>query len=105
MSAPTHSELGALLGRTVSSEQGQAVLSIITAMASAYTRGQGFTNGVPNAEIRAVILAAAARLLSNPRGLLVDETEGPAAVSYRSAFTGWSVAESFVLNRYRVRAQ
>ena len=105
MSAPTHLELGALMGGTVSSEQGQAVLSIITAMASAYTRGQGFTAGVPNAEIRAVILAAAARLLSNPRGLLIDETEGPAAVSYRSAFTGWTVAEGFVLNRYRVRAQ
>lgn len=94
-----------MLGRTVSSEQGAAVLQVVTAMASAYTRGAGFTNGVPNAEIRAVILAASARLLSNPRGLLMDETEGPAAVSYRSAFTGWTVAESFVLNRYRVRAQ
>src|SRR4051812_8311482 len=69
------------------------------------TRGQGFTDGEPNQDIRAVILTAAARLLSNPRGLLMDETKGPESVSYRSAFTGWTVAELFVLNRYRVTAR
>jgi hypothetical protein len=93
------------MGRAVSSEQGQAVLSIVTAMASAYTRGRGFFNGEPNADIRAVILSASARLLSNPRGLLYDETVGPESVSYRSAFTGWTVAELVTLNRYRERAQ
>jgi len=73
-------------------------------MASAYTRGAGFAGGVPNSEIRAVILTAASRLVSNARGLLWDEAEGPASVSYRSAFNGWTVAEGYVLNRYRVRA-
>ena len=105
MAAPTVSDLGALTGRTVSSEQGTAVLSIVTAMASAYTRGQGFTAGVPNGEIRAVILTASARLISNTTGLLYDELEGPSQISYRSAFSGWTVAELFVLNRYRVSAQ
>lgn len=104
MPAPTYLELAALLGRTVESEQGSAVLQVITAMAKAYTRDQGFTNGEPNEDIRAVILTAAARLLSNPSGLMIDEMEGPAMVAYRSAFTGWTVAEYYVLNRYRVRA-
>lgn len=104
MSAPTYSELGALLGQAVSQEQGTAVLAMISAMASAYTRGEGFNDGAPNSEIRAVILAAAARFISNPRGLLIDETEGPASVSYRSSFQGWTTGELYVLNRYRVRA-
>jgi hypothetical protein len=104
MAAPTVSDLGALTGRTVSEEQGTAVLAIVTAMASAYTRGQGFTAGVPNGELRAVILTASARLAANSGGLLYDEVEGPSQISYRSAFTGWTVPEQFVLNRYRVRA-
>lgn len=104
MAAPTVSDIAGLLGRDVDSAQGVAVLSIVTAMVSEYTRGQGFTNGVPTDGLRAVILSASLRLLANPRGLLIDETEGPSAVSYRSAFAGWTVAELYVLNNYRVRA-
>lgn len=104
MAAPTVDDLGALLGRQVSEEQGLTCLQVVTAMASAYTRGAGFTAGVPNDEIRAVILSASARLLSNPSGLAYDETEGPSSVSYRSAFNGWTAAELFVLNRFRVQA-
>lgn len=105
MGAPSVTDLGALMGRAVSSEQATAVLSIVTAMASAYTRGQGFANGVPNVEIRAVILTAAARLASNSSALLYDEAEGPSSVSHRSAFSGWTTSELHVLNRFRVRAQ
>jgi hypothetical protein len=104
MAAPTYTELAALLGRTVTEEQGSAVLSVITAMATAYTRDIGFTGGVPNDAIKAVILTGASRLISNSSGLLLDETEGPSSVSYRSAFTGWTISELGVLNRYRVRA-
>lgn len=104
MAAPTYSDLGALLGTAVTAEQGGAALSVVTAMASAYTRGQGFEDGVPNSDIEAVITTAACRLLSNPSGLLRDETHGPESVSYRSSFTGWSVAERIVLDRYRVKA-
>lgn len=93
-----------MLGRQVSPEQGLACLQVVTAMAAAYTRGQGFTGGVPNDEISAVILSASARLLSNPSGLAYSETEGPSSVSYHGAFTGWTVAETFVLQRYRVNA-
>jgi hypothetical protein len=78
---------------------------VVTAMASAYTRGQGFTAGVPNNEIRAVILSAAARFLANPRGLLLSETVGPEQIEFRSAFTGWTTGELYVLDRYRVKAR
>lgn len=105
MAAPQVSDLAALTGTAVSQEQGAAVLSIVSAMASAYTRGQGFTAGVPNDEVRAVILTASARLISNATGLLYNEVEGPSQIQYSSAFSGWTVGELFVLNRYRTRAQ
>jgi hypothetical protein len=105
MSAPTYSNLGALLGRAISPEQGEVVLQVVSAMAKAHTRGGiGWTGDVPNAEIAAVILTASARLIVNATGLLFDETEGPSSISYRSAFTGWTLVERMTLDRYRVKA-
>jgi hypothetical protein len=108
MAAPEVSALTALLygdsGTTVDAAQGAAALSTVTQMASAYTRSVGFTDGVPNADISAVIVTAAARLLAHPRQLPVDETVGPDSASFRTGFTGWSVLETIVLQRYRVTA-
>jgi hypothetical protein len=98
-------ELGALLGRTVTQEQGNAVLAIVTSMAKAYTRDEGFTAGVPNDELRSVILSASARLIAHPRQLGMSENLGPESASWREGFTGWTVAELFTLNRYRKRAE
>lgn len=105
MSAPTYTDLGALLGRSVTEVQGNAVIQVVTSMVNAYTRGEGFTSGVPNDELRAVVLTAAARLLAHPRQLGMAETVGPESVSYREGFTGFTVAELFTLNRYRKRAE
>ncbi len=105
MSAPTFSDLAALLGRPVTEAQGNAVIQVITSMVSAYTRSQGFEDGVPNDELRAVILTASARLLAHPRQLGMAETLGPESASYREGFAGWTVSELFVLNRYRRRAE
>lgn len=80
------------------------MLSTVTQLANAYTRGVGFSGGTPNADISAVILTASARLLANPTQLLIDQTLGPSSVSYRSAFQGWTVLELTVLARYRVKA-
>ena len=84
--------------------QGAAVIAYVTQLVNAYTRGVGFTAGVPNADLSAVILGAAARVWAHPRQLPVDETEGQESVSWRAGFNGWSVAETLVLDRYRVRA-
>ena len=79
--------------------------SVVTVMARAYTRGNGFNNGQPNDELAAVITTAAARLAANPSGFPNDKTAGEFSQSLRGAFGGWTLAEQFVLNRYRVRAQ
>ena len=75
--------------------------TIITAMARAYTRGNGFTDAEPNDEITAVITTATARLVANPEQIAT--TTGSVAVN--GGFTGWTLAETFVLNRHRKRAQ
>ncbi len=77
------------------------VVAVVTALAKAYTRGRGFTVGGPNADVAAVITTAAVRLLANPEQLPNDV----GSVSLRGGFDGWTLAEQFALNRYRVRAQ
>lgn len=78
-------------------------IAIVTAMAKAYTRDRGFdaTTGEPFDDVAAVITTATARLLANPDQL--PKATGPFTVN--GGFTGWSLAETFVLNRYRKRAQ
>ncbi|WP_028476098.1 hypothetical protein [Nocardia sp. CNY236] len=78
--------------------------AITTALASAYTRGEGFTDGEPNDDIAAVITTATARLVANPVQLQHLDTVGPFTEQFSSAFRGWNLAETFVLNRYRKRA-
>lgn len=74
---------------------------VITAMVRAYTRGVGFVDTHPNDELAAVITTASARLCANPEQAITDV----GTVSIRNAFNGFTLAELFVLNRYRKRAQ
>ena len=108
MAAPTVDDLAAFLGRddmgdAVSYYQVDSVLSIVTAMAKSYTRGQGFTGGVPADDLGAVILTAAARMLADPSGIVAESRMGPFSTTY-SDHSGWSTGELAVLNRYRLRA-
>lgn len=75
-------------------------VTIITAMARAYTRGGGFTDGAPNEEVDAVITTATARLVANPEQ--IDYSIGGTRIG--RGFQGWSLGETAVLNRYRRRA-
>jgi hypothetical protein len=81
-----------------------AIVPLITTMAKAYTRGNGFDDDEPNDEINAVIITAAARLAANPRQLSHTSTAGVFSDNVVGGFTGWTLAEQFVLNRYRRRA-
>jgi len=75
-------------------------LPIITAMVRSYTRDRGFTGTSPADDIRAVIVCATARMLTNP-----EQTRSVVgSVQTFEGFTGWSLAETCVLNRYRRRA-
>lgn len=104
MAAPTAADLQMLLGSAVDAEQATAALSTVTALVSAWTRGGGFAAGVPADDVRAVILTATCRLISNTTGLLYDQVEGPSQISYRSAFNGFTVAEQMALDSHKVRA-
>ena len=104
MGAVTGSTVASFLGRgddaTLVALAGQHA-TIVTAMARSYTRDQGFTGDEPADDIAAVITTATARLVANPEQIATDV----GAVSIRGGFTGWTLAETFVLNRYRKRAQ
>lgn len=83
-----------------------SAVPIITVMAKAYTRGRGFAGGQPASdEIAAVITTAAARLAANTAQLSTARTTDDRTIDVRTAFTGWTLAELAVLNRYRVRAR
>lgn len=80
-------------------------VAVITAMARSYTRDRGFDeDGTPAEAVAAVILTATARLMSNREQLPSDTTAGPFSKRTYAGFNGWSLAETFVLNRYRKRA-
>lgn len=106
MPAPTAADLAAFIGpnHPPTSSQSTSVIGVVTSMASAYTRGVGFTDGVPNSDISSVILTAGARLLSHARQVSVSETQGPESAQYAAAPFEWSVAELMTLNRYRAMA-
>ncbi len=73
---------------------------MVKAMVQAYTRGKGFHSGMPEYPIEAVITTATARLLANPGQIKTRVGE----VAIDGGFSGWTLAELFVLNNYRRRA-
>jgi hypothetical protein len=103
---PQTSDPQAFLGAQASVDptHGAAVIAYVTQLVQAYTRGVGFANGVPTADLAAVILGASARAWTHPRQLPVDETQGAETVAWHAGFNGWSVSEVIVLDRYRVKA-
>ncbi|WP_204806451.1 hypothetical protein [Mycobacterium riyadhense] len=104
MAEVTEADVAGLLNTKISSPG--AAIPIITAMAKSYTRGRGFdADGNPNTEIAAVITTAAARLAANARQLNASTTTPDITSDKRTFFNGWTLAEQFVLNRYRVRAR
>ena len=95
-------QVAAFLGQpgdpTTVAAAGQA-LPIVTAMARAYTRDEGF-EPEPAEDLEAVLVTGTARMMQNPSQLAHKVGE----VSFQGGFTGWTLAELFVLNRYRKRA-
>ncbi|SHT43343.1 Uncharacterised protein [Mycobacteroides abscessus subsp. abscessus] len=112
MAAPTASDLTTFVGKAVPEDEAEAfaahaeaVIAIVSAHAKSYTRGRGWdANGEPADDLRAVILTASARLLTNTSQITSDRQMGPFSVSYRPN-DGWTTMELYVLNRYRERAR
>lgn len=81
--------------------QAQQAITTVTAMIGAYCRGQHLkSDGSSRDGIDEVVLTAASRLLANPEQLAYDS----GSVSMRGGFTGFTLVELAVLNRYRKRA-
>ena len=104
MAAPTTNDLATYVGQAVNEDQAEAVIAVVSALAASYTRGAGFTDGVPADDLWAVILSASARRLADTSGIVGEERMGPFAVSYQPNSGGWSTSELVTLNRYRQRA-
>lgn len=81
----------------------RAHADIVAAFVHGYTRGRGFNvlTGDPAPDLQAVIVAATARLTTNPEQVTAytaaDYSERPAV------FEGWTHAELGVLHVYRAR--
>jgi hypothetical protein len=104
MPTPSSDDIAQYSGRSLSTQQydqADAVLAIVTAEVSAWTRGVGFDDGVPNVELWAVIVGASARRLSNALGVIREEMGG---LVVQHAPAGFTLSEQRVLNRYRVTA-
>lgn len=106
--APTGQDVADFLGRgddtTLVALAGEHV-GIVTAMARAYTRDKGFdtTSGQPADDVAAAITTATARLTANPESVREEHIADYSAT--RTVWAGWNLAELFILNRYRKRAQ
>lgn len=84
----------------LTAQAGQAI-TFATGMIDAYTRGRHATvGGFLRPGVEAVVLMVAARMLANPEQL--RHTVG--SVAFNEGFTGFTLAELTVLNRYRKRA-
>lgn len=108
MAGFTADDVAAFLGKpwdAATQDQAATALTLVTGMARSYTRDQGFTNGEPADDIWTVIFTATLRLMGNKTQLEQMQVKGPFSTEFRSAFTGFSVAETMVLNRYRKRAE
>lgn len=84
-------------------ELARGTLPVVAEYVRGFTRGNGWTDGVPVLALQTVIVAAAGRIVVNPEQVTYyssgDYSERPATL------TGWTLAELGVLRNYRkVRA-
>ena len=106
---PTASEVVGLLGRTgdpAATAAAERAVPMVAAMVRGWTRGRGFDDrGEPAfADLAAVIVSAAARLVANPSQLEQETVMGPFRHDVRGGFDGFTTHEQVILNRYRQRA-
>lgn len=85
--------------------QARTALDMAEGLVSAYTRGRHVTcNGNARPGVQEVVTAVAARILSNPEQVQQREEVGPYSYFKGAGFSGFTLVELAVLNRYRKRA-
>lgn len=86
-------------------DQAQQALDVAAAMVDGYCRGRArMSDGDWRPGAGEVVLSVAARILANPSGIQYRDQAGPFSISRQSGFTGFTLAEQYVLNRYRKAA-
>jgi hypothetical protein len=101
-SLPDGADVAAFLSRPDLAALAEEHVPYVARMARAYCGGHGFSGDGADCEedIAAVIVAATARLVTNPAQV---ESEGADGYSVRGGFHAWSLPELGVLHRYRRR--
>ena len=84
--------------------QAEQALQIAGALVDAYTRGRHKRLGEYRPGVEDVITTVAARILANPEQIAVREQVGPYSMYRGEGFSGFTLVELAVLNRYRKRA-
>jgi len=102
----TPQDLIEFTGATGSEVESQArtALDMAESLVATYCRGRHARGGHWRPGIETVISTVAARILSNPEFIQVREVIGPYQYFRGEGFTGFTIAELSVLNRYRKRA-
>lgn len=86
-------------------EQARLQLATAEGMVDAYCRGRHRRGEDFRAGVGEVILSLSGRLLANPQQIQVREQVGPVSMLRGEVQAGFTLAEQFVLNRYRKRAR
>lgn len=84
-------------------DQATAALGMAEGMIAAYCRGRHMRYGHPRPGVESVTTAVAARILANPEQIAVREQVGPYEYYRGQGFSGFTLVELAVLNRYRKR--
>lgn len=86
-------------------DQAQLALDSAVALVAAYCRDRHVTcNGNTRPGIDTVVLTVAARILANPGQVQMRDQAGSFSRHRGTGFSGFTLAELAVLNRYRKRA-
>ena len=86
-------------------DQAQMALDSASALVAAYCRDNHVTrNGDTRPGVDTVILTSAARILANPGQVTMRDQAGSFSRHRGQGFSGFTLAELGVLNRYRKRA-
>lgn len=89
----------------ISEDVAAAAVDTASALIAAYTRDRHVTRtGDPRPGVSAVALTAAARIAANPGQITKQDTAGSFSTRRGAGFSGFTLGEQAVLNRYRKRA-
>lgn len=90
----------------VSTETATTAITTAEALIGGYCRGSHVDRaGEYRDGIKAVVITVGARIAANPAQVAIRDSAGPFSRSRGQGFSGFTLAELAVMNRYRKRAK